>query len=494
MLDASTWRRVLANSAGSHGALFPSTLILVCVFSSFRRRPRTNASMRLRNPCGVKGIAADALVDLVQGCYPSATVLFTSVASSAATADNSEVRISSSFDAWQAKLHTRRAWRQGLTVETPGFQRILARRHIVPATWAEAGASSWWALLYAADATNSPPVALPQQPSKSLPPSDIAHPILCCPDAIVYIGGVEVRDVTQVVAPMLVNAVTRVEAPRSTVGAASATHRAERQAPSYCRRSVDWPTIWADKRCAMRGADLLELSLAVPSGVDHRHADARERMLVSIANPDVTLADLQRQRHAERRGPLRTSFGFSLPCIQAALPAAVIRAVRVLRRWQQDVVHCIPSTSAFWVSSIGHLLETSVGDAASPLTQRAEACTRQEQELGMSETQVRHLFAIVQPDSDQTKIRVPPPGEATKLLTFLLTSTVLQLACTSPLEAWNGINYFLPAERFDGTTDAEVLLRTMRGGAGTHLTFPIFSTLYGASCGEEQGPLSQSSS
>ncbi|CAG9576671.1 conserved hypothetical protein [Leishmania major strain Friedlin] len=449
--------------------------------------------MRLRSPCGVKGIAADALVDLVQSCYPSATVLFTSVANNVAAADNSELRISSSLDAWQAKLHTRRAWRQGLSVDTPGFQRILARRHIVPARSAEAAASSWWALLYAADATNRPRVALPRQPSQSLPPSHIAHPILCCPDAIVYIGGVEVRDVTQVVAPTLVDAVTRVEAPHSTVGAASATHRAERQAPSYCRRRVDWPTVWADKRCAMRGADLLELSLAVPSDLGHRHADVRERVLVSIANPDVTLADLQRQPHAGRRGPLRTSFGFSLPCVQAALPAAVIRAVRVLRRWQRDVAHCIPSTSAFWVSSIGHLLETSVGDAASPLTQWAEACTRQEQELGMSETQMRHLFAIVQPDSDQTSTRVPLPEDATKLLTFLLTSTVLQLACTSPLEAWNGTNYFLPAERFDGTTDAEVLLRTMRSVAGTHLTFPIFSSLYGSPCGAEQGPLSQSS-
>ncbi|CBZ28166.1 conserved hypothetical protein [Leishmania mexicana MHOM/GT/2001/U1103] len=447
--------------------------------------------MRLRRPCGVKGIAADALVNLVQSCYPSATVLFTSVANNVATSGSSDVRISSTFDAWQAKLHTRRALRQGLTVDAPGFQRILARRHILPARSVEAAASSWWALLYAVDATNSPPVALPRQPSQSLPPSHIAHPILCCPDAIVYIGGVEAQDVTQVVAPTLVEAVTRVEAPRSTVGAASATHRAERQAPSYCRRIVDWSTIWAEKRCALRGADLLELSLAVPGDLGHCHADARERMLVSIANPDVTLADLQRQPHAGRRGPLRTSFGFSLPCVQAALPAAVIRAVRVLRRWQQDVVHCIPSTSVFWVSSIGHLLETSVGDAASPLTQRAEACTRQGQELGMSEMQVRQLFAIAQPDRDQTNTQVPPPADATKLLTFLLTSTVLQRACTSPLEAWNGTNYFLPAERFDGATDAEVLHRAMRSGAGTHLTFSLFSSLYGASCGEDQSPLTQ---
>ncbi|CAJ1044046.1 hypothetical protein Q4I32_004992 [Leishmania shawi] len=446
--------------------------------------------MAQRSPCGVNGKAAAALVELVASCYPSATVLFTSAADNTATitTGSGDVSKNSAFDALLAKLHTRRAESQGLTVDTPGFQRILARRHIAPAGSARDGAPSWWSLLYAADATRSPPLAVPQRPSQPSPLPHITQPILCCPDAIVYIGGVEMRDVAQVVIPTLVGAVTRAEAPLSTVGVASSTHRAERQAPSYCRRRVDWAAIWADKQCALRGADVLELSLAVPSDLAGCDAVAPQRMLVSIANPDVTLADLHRQVHAARRGSLRTSFGFSLPCVQAALPKAAIRAVRVLRRWQQQIVKCMPSTSAFWVSSISHLLDAAVRDATSPLTQRADACGRQRRELEMSEVQVRHLSSIVQSDTNQTNSVGLPPGEATKLLTFVLTSTVLQLAATSPLDAWNGTNYFLPPELFDGSTDAEVLLRTMQGCTGPYLTFPLFSSLYRASCGDEQCP------
>ncbi|GET89717.1 hypothetical protein, conserved [Leishmania tarentolae] len=447
--------------------------------------------MQPKSRLGVKGIAADALVNLVQRYYPYATVLFTSVANSLTTAHANDVHRSKSFDTLQAKLQTRTASKKGLTVHTPGFQRILARRHIAPAISSKSAASSWWAVLYATDGTHSTSVTFARQPSQSSPLSDNAQPILCCPDAIVYISGVELRDVTQVVAPTLVEAVTRIEAPHSTVGAASATHRAERQAPSYCRQRVDWPTIWADKRCAMRGADLLELSLDVPSDLGHCHSDARESMLVSIANPDVTLADLHRQPHASQRGPLRTSFGFSLPCVQAALPSAVVRAVRVLRRWQRDVVNCIPCSSAFWVSSIGHLLETTVGDEASPLTQQAKVCRRQGQKLGISERETSYLSAIVHPESDPENIPALPPGDATKLLAFLVSLTVLRLACTSSVEVWNATNYFLEAERLDSTTDADVLLCTMRRDARAHLTFPIFCNLYDAACDKEEGLLGQ---
>ncbi|KAG5499218.1 hypothetical protein JIQ42_04031 [Leishmania sp. Namibia] len=444
--------------------------------------------MALQSPGGVKGKAADALVTLVQSCYPTATVLFTSVVGSAATTGVGNVSLSGTFDELQNKLHTRKAERQGLAIDTPGFQRMLARRDIAPARSAGNAASSWWALLYAADAANSPFHGVPTRPSQSASLSPIERPILCCPDAVVYIGGVEAQDVTQVVAPTLVEAVPVVETPLSTVGAASATHVAERQAPNYCRRKVDWTAIWAVKRCALRGADLLELSLPVPSNLCRGGADVRERMLVSVANPDVTLADLQRQPHTGRRGPLRTSFGFSLPCVRAALPAAVIHAVRVLRRWQQHVMNSSPSASAFWVSSCGHLLETAVGDLASPLTQRAEECGRQRRTLEMPEMEARHLSAIVRPDIGRASAVALPPGEATRLLTFLIASTVLQLASTSPLEVWNGRNYFLPVERFDDTVDAEVWRRVMRDDFETCLTFPVFSSLYRASYRDEQSP------
>ncbi|KAG5475300.1 hypothetical protein LSCM1_03413 [Leishmania martiniquensis] len=447
--------------------------------------------MVLQRQCGVSGKAADALVTLVQSCYPTAGVLFTSVAHSATTTSVGNIHLPGTFDALLTVLHIREAQRQGRRVDTLGCQRVLARRNIVPAGPAGNAAWSWWALLYAADAVDSPFSGVCGQPSPSSRVPCVGRPILCCPDAIVYIGGVETLDVMRAVVPKLVEAVPAVETPRSTVGAASATHAAERPAPKYCRRKVDWTAIWTEKRCAMRGVDLLELSLPVPSDLSGCGADARERLLVSIANPDVTLADLQRQPHSGRRGPFRTAFGFSLPCLRGALPASVIRAVRVLRRWQQHVVSCTPSASAFWVSSLGHLLEAAVGDPASPLTQRAEACRRQRRKLGLSEMEVHHLSAIVRPGTAHASTAELPPGAATKLLTFLLASTVLQLASTSPPETWNSRNYFLPAERLDDTMDAEVLRRTMSGESDIHLTFPVFSSLYPASQGDEHSPSSE---
>ncbi|KAG5501419.1 hypothetical protein JKF63_03232 [Porcisia hertigi] len=442
--------------------------------------------MAVGNSHRLQGKAADALVTLVQNCYPSATVLFTPTANNGGTMGSGDATVSGTLDALQTRLYTQRAAEQGLTEQAPGLQRFLALRHVVgptpavDAAAAAAAATSWWAPFYAVDSAMSARLNPPGLSSlTSLVPSRLTYHRLCCPDAVVYIDGVEEQDVGHLVAPTLIEAVKARTTPCSTVSATAVTHRGERQAPSYCRRKVDWAAIWEHKRCAMRGTDLLELSFPVSSDLAAADADVRERMLVSVANPAVTLADLQRQRNPERRRPLRTSFGFSLPCVQAAVPVAVIRAVRVVRRWQQQVLKCTPSTSAFWVSSFAHLLKTDVVDAGSPLTQQAEVCSQQRAELGLTATQVRYLSAIVQHGIGRPNMSEFSLEEETELLTFLLTSTVLHLASTLSLEAWNRTNYFLPAETFDSTRDAEVVIQTMRYGGVAHtLTFPIFSGMY----------------
>ncbi|KAK7201786.1 hypothetical protein NESM_000244800 [Novymonas esmeraldas] len=418
---------------------------------------------------GVSSKGADALVSLTQSCYPFSAVLFTSTITTSTPG---------SFDALHSKLHIRRATQHALTADAPGVDRLVARRQIALRTASSGGGRTWWAALYAADGTA--PAAQGERDVLS-PPTTVDESIRCCPDAVLLIDGVEVVDVARVVAPTLVEAVTTIGATRSTVGAVSSTHRADRRPPSYCRRRVNWGDIWAAKRCALRGADLLELSLSV-SDAD----EVRERVLVAVANPGTTLADLHRQAYATRRGPLRSSFGFSFPCVRAALPASVIYAVRVLRLWQQRVDASELCTSVFWVSALGHLLDADMRDTASVLANHAHECVRRARDLGLTEEQASFLSALRERGSSggPTTGAATLAGDAVQaLLTYLLTTAVLAQAREASLELWNGSNYFLPAEVFASTTDAAAAVRHR---PATPLSFSVFTELYRVSWCEEQ--------
>lgn len=417
--------------------------------------------MRLLRPRGVTAEGADALITLVRGRYPSATVLFPG----ALQRSSPDV-----FEALSGNLQARRAAQHGLTTDPTGAGRLLARHEVPCPPPAAAGTpSSWWWHLYEAESGAAA--------SEAGTAHAASKPHACRPDAVVLIDGVEAKDVMDVVAPALLEEIPSASAPCSTVGDAKAAMRgARRREPRYTRQCVDWARVWDEKRCMLRGADLVELSLPVPGCSDHTGADARERMLVSVANPGITMTDLHRQKRADRRGPLRTAFGYSLPCLQAALPAAVVTAVRALRQWQQDALGSPPCTSAFWVSGLGHLLDA---DADSPLQACAEWCVREAAEAELSVDQAAYVAALLEPSSPARRGALCCPHEQQEaLLAYVLClAAVQQLRARDALQAWNHTNFFLPGEHFGGTSDTEALERLLHTVVVEKPTFPGFCRL-----------------
>ncbi|KPA80873.1 putative mitochondrial hypothetical protein [Leptomonas pyrrhocoris] len=395
--------------------------------------------------------AAEALVTLVQSCYPSASVVFP-----CGFGEGRQSRgASGDLEVLQVRLQSKLAARGELPGEFGAAGRVLARRW-----WATAAPSTrlrprWWEVV----ARLSPPSNV----HSSLFANNLNVPPLC-PDAVVYIDGVEVIDVANMVAPQLMEDIPNIVAV-DNVGSGTSTHGGERQEPTYCRRKVNWERYWQVKRCAMRGADLMELSLPIsaPSAMGDR-SFSRASLLVAVANPNVSLSTLHRQKNSSRRGPLRTAFGYSLPCLRNALPVAVVRSVRLLRAWQQRVLQssagagggaAAPSTSAFWVSAVGHLLDTPLESKLKhPVLQVIEDWLEASPEKTMlTAVHTELLRTLTQPDVSVEDLPLCGEQHEGDFLSSLLFSAMVQRALATPPSEWNSTNYFLPRERFDGTTD-----------------------------------------
>lgn len=431
--------------------------------------------------------AADSLITLVQSCYPFASVVFP-------LSSNHAVRQPCSSSGDLEVLKSALAARRGLMNETADVSRLLARVSWDLSVATAPSSCRWWEVI----SHFSPPqrlyASLSACDENPLSTSSSSSSFACfpqfCPDAVVYIEGVEATDVAAAVAPRLIQNIPSVLAVDS-VGSGLSTHGGERQAPTYCRRKVDWESHWHNKRCALRGVDVMELSLPISTfSTNSRTRDAaRVSLLVSVADPGVTLPILHRQKNSVRRGALRSTFGYSLPCLRSALPDAAVRCVRRLRAWQQRVNGAYPPcTSAFWVSAVGHLLGAAVArdDEFTQLVRGAVekwlSVPVEETRLTVAET--RLLQTLLQLSSSTLTLKAvaaAAPAEevpvsmdraASDLLAHLLFSVLVQKVLSAPYTEWNASNYFLPSERFDGTTDADSVTALSRcdGAAAASFT------------------------
>jgi hypothetical protein len=119
---------------------------------------------------------------------------------------------------------------------------------------------------------------------------------------------------------------------------------------------------------------------------------------------------------------------------------------------------CAPCTSAFWVSAVGHLLDAPVEVAkAAPHAINAvtEAWLRVRPDgMPLSTMEVELLRVLSKPPLSAKEVSTVKGLEVAKdFLPFLLFSAVIRDVQAGFLASWNAHNAFLPAERFEGTSD-----------------------------------------
>ncbi|CCD14478.1 unnamed protein product [Trypanosoma congolense IL3000] len=203
-----------------------------------------------------------------------------------------------------------------------------------------------WRSLY----TKSPP----QRPLRE----DAADPCWT-PHAVVYVGGFESPDLHRVAAPKLFAEIPLLISDRERhITAGGRTFEgAPYKIPKFATKTLHKETLLQGKGCAVHEPDLLEL--AVPHAVGQ--TERRTRTLLSFAGLEATVEALHRIEEPAKRGALRPAFGYSAAALRCALPAAVVKAARLLRQWN-SLWAPVPLSAAFWLSAVGHYVGS---DAAS---------------------------------------------------------------------------------------------------------------------------------
>lgn len=414
---------------------------------------------------------------MVQAAYPTAVVVFPQTCAVPLSPP-----ASSAFEALLPHLAARSAARHAAAVHSVAASPPLLTRAAPPPS------PQWWTALYS---------RRPASGTGSLPP--------WCPPAIVYIDGVEAADVAAQVAPTLIQHIpTLAPLPADP----SHHHRGERQPPSYVTRHPNWSENWLRRRCTLHGANLLELAVPLSSSASPRpagpsapsppglqwcdSASERHQTLVLVAPPSVSVSDLHRERNSARRLWRRSSFGYSLSYLKKVLPAPVVVAVQVLRRWQSAVPHRGGvSTSAFWVSVIGHVL-SSTSEAIALSSCIAELQDRRF-ELKIPEEAKAKLQGLTAGWPKFTSDAAVAALADEQLFAYLLFRGALRAVMHDATGVNGGqaeeilSNYFLPCETFKDSTDA-TLLATLRAATREDpsvLSYDYFGKLYWQLRGDE---------
>ncbi|RHW68058.1 hypothetical protein DPX39_110019400 [Trypanosoma brucei equiperdum] len=187
------------------------------------------------------------------------------------------------------------------------------------------------------------------------------------PHAVVYIGGFEAPDLRRTVAPRLfekVPAFVTDSEREQTVGGRTAAGGRQKN-PKYATKTLHTGLLMSEKGCALHEPDLLQLALphVGPSAM------IRTRTYLSFAGAEPNVTALNGAVDPMQRVALRPAFGYSAAALRNTLPFVVVGASLLLRRWNARWSSTTLS-SAFWLSAVGHAVESGRMSEAGLLVQK----------------------------------------------------------------------------------------------------------------------------